>query len=228
MRYKFSPSLMCMDLTNFREQIEVLNNRADMYHVDIMDGHYVKNITLSPFFIEQLKKISRLPIDAHLMVEHPADFVEETVKAGADYVSLHAETINRDVFRLINQIKSLGSKVGIVLNPATPIEAIHYYIHLIDKLTIMTVDPGFAGQKFISEMIGKIAVAKKLKAENNYKYLIEVDGSCNQRTFKVLEEVGTEVFIVGTSGLFDLHEDLSKAWDKMMGIFCREINMVLY
>ncbi len=107
MKYKFSPSLMCMDLTEFREQIETLNQRADMYHVDIMDGHYVKNITLSPFFIEQLKKVATIPIDAHLMVEAPEELIEMTAKAGADLITLHAETINRNAFRIINRIRKL-------------------------------------------------------------------------------------------------------------------------
>lgn len=155
MKHLFSPSLMCMDLTKFNEQITILNSRADMYHVDIMDGHFVKNITLSPFFISQLRTVTALPIDAHLMVEKPEDFIDMTAEAGADYISVHAETINRAAFRLIHKIKDHGAKVGIVLNPATPLEWISPYVHLIDKLTIMTVDPGFAGQPFIAEMTKK-------------------------------------------------------------------------
>lgn len=226
MKYLFSPSLMCMDLTKFSEQIESLNERADMYHVDVMDGHYVKNITLSPFFIEQLKKVATLPIDAHLMVEKPEDFIAMIIDAGADYISLHAETIDRDAFRLIHQIKNAGRKVGIVLNPATPLSYISEYIHLIDKLTIMTVDPGFVGQSFITEMIDKIKQAKQLKEENGYQYLIEVDGSCNEKTFKCLAEAGNEVFIIGASGLFNLDEDIDEAWLKMLEIFNRETNVL--
>ena len=158
---KFSPSLMCMDLTEFKEQVEILNERADFYHVDIMDGHFVKNITLSPFFVEQLNRISKLPIDVHLMTEYPGDYIEELGKVGAAYISPHAETINKDAFRIINKIKDVGSKVGIVLNPATPVEWIKHYIHHIDKITVMTVDPGFAGQPFIREMIEKIMELKK-------------------------------------------------------------------
>jgi len=226
MKYKFSPSLMCMDLSKFKEQVTALNERADFYHVDIMDGHFVRNITLSPFFIEQLKKISTLPIDAHLMVEKPSDFVDMIIDAGADYISLHAETINGDAFRLINHIKDKGKKFGVVLNPATPLESIRHYIHHVDKLTIMTVDPGFAGQKFVTEMIDKIKEAKELKEKNQYKYLITIDGSCNGRTFKQLTEAGAEVLIVGTSGLFNLDEDVSKAWDLMMETFEKEVNNI--
>ena len=215
----FSPSLMCMDLLYLKEQVEILNERADFYHVDIMDGHFVKNITLSPFFVSTLKRISKLPIDVHLMTEYPDDYIEELAKSGADYICPHAETINKDAFRIINKIKSFGCKAGIVLNPATPIEWIKYYIHLLDKITVMTVDPGFAGQPFIPEMLDKIKELKELKEKNGYEYLIEVDGSCNERTFDILTEAGAEVLIVGSSGLFNLDSDLPKAWDKMMEIY---------
>ena len=215
----FSPSLMCMDLLSMKEQVEILNERADFYHVDIMDGHFVKNITLSPFFVSTLKRISKLPIDVHLMTEYPDDYIEELAKSGADYICPHAETINKDAFRIINKIKGFGCKAGIVLNPATPIEWIKYYIHLLDKITVMTVDPGFAGQPFIPEMLDKIKELKELKEKNGYNYLIEVDGSCNERTFDILTEAGAEVLIVGSSGLFNLDSDLPKAWDKMMEIY---------
>ncbi len=218
----FSPSLMCMDLLELKEQVAVLNERADMYHVDIMDGHFVKNITLSPFFVSTLKRVSKLPIDVHLMTEYPDDYIEELGKGGADYICPHAETINKDAFRIINKIKSFGCKAGIVLNPATPIEWIKYYIHLLDKITVMTVDPGFAGQPFIPEMVDKIKELKKLKEENNYKYLIEVDGSCNEKTFEILTKAGAEVIIVGSSSLFNLDEDLPKALDKMIDIYNKE------
>ena len=215
----FSPSLMCMDLLSMKEQVEILNERADFYHVDITDGHFVKNITLSPFFVSNLKRISKLPIDVHLMTEYPDDYIEELAKSGADYICPHAETINKDAFRIINKIKGFGCKAGIVLNPATPIEWIKYYIHLLDKITVMTVDPGFAGQPFIPEMLDKIKELKELKEKNGYNYLIEVDGSCNERTFDILTEAGAEVLIVGSSGLFNLDSDLPKAWDKMMEIY---------
>lgn len=221
-KMKFSPSLMCMDLTKFKEQVDILNERADYYHVDIMDGHFVKNITLSPFFVEQLNKISKLPIDVHLMTEFPGDYIDELAKVGATYISPHAETINKDAFRIINRIKSLGCKVGIVLNPSTPVDWLEYYIHLIDKITVMTVDPGFAGQPFIPEMIEKIKKLKTLKEKNGYSYLIEIDGSCNERTFKKLTAAGAEILIVGSSGLFNLDEDLIAAWDKMIDIYNRE------
>lgn len=218
-KFYFAPSLMCMDLLNLPQQLDILNRKAEMYHVDIMDGHYVKNITLSPMFIEQIRKMAKLPIDAHLMVENPNDFIEIIAKAGADYISVHAETINKDAFRTIQQIRNLGCKVGVVLNPATPLSDVQYYLHLIDKLTIMTVDAGFAGQKFIPKMLEKIEEAAKIREQNDYHYLIEIDGSCNEKTFGQLIKAGCEVFIVGSSGLFNLDSDLETAYEKMQKQF---------
>lgn len=215
MTYMISPSLMCMNLIEIKSQLDVLNTRADFLHIDIMDGHYVKNITLSPFFIEQIRPYTNLKIDVHLMVEEPSNFIDAVANAGADYICPHAETINRDAFRIINQIKKHNKKVGVVLNPATPVEYIKHYIHLLDKITIMTVDPGYAGQPFIPEMLNKIQELAQLKKENGYKYLIEIDGSCNTKTFHDLLGSGAEVLIVGTSGLFNLDADLSVAWEKM-------------
>ena len=184
-KVKFSPSLMCMDLTRFREQVEILNERADMYHIDIMDGHFVPNITLSPFFVEQLRKITQLPLDVHLMVERPSDYIEELARVGATYISPHVETLNGIAFRVIDSIRKYGCKVGIVLNPETSIETIKYYIHLVDKITIMTVDPGFAGQPFIPEMLEKIKELKRIKNEKGYEYLMR-SRSINSGKFRII------------------------------------------
>lgn len=224
MKPMFNPSLMCMDVLRLREQLQILNTRADMFHVDIMDGHYVKNITLSPDFCRGIRPVCRLPLDCHLMVTAPEDFIEPLAHVGAGYICPHAETINADAFRILDQIHTLGCKAGVVVNPATPVSYIQHYIHLVDKVTVMTVDPGFAGQPFIREMLDKIRELKKLKEEKGYKFLIEVDGSCNQNTFGELEKAGTEVFIVGSSGLFNLDQDLAKAWDQMMANFNQAVS----
>ncbi len=222
MKEQFSVSLMCMDLLNIKEQIKILNEKADYYHVDIMDGHYVKNITLSASFIKAIQPLARIPIDVHLMTEYPQDYIDEVAEAGATFICPHAETINKDAFRVINHIKRTGCKVGVVLNPATPFSYVDHYIHLIDKLTIMTVDPGFAGQPFIEEMLEKIKIAKEFKQKHQLNYLIDVDGSCNKKTFKKLHHAGTEIFILGSSGLFSLDNDLTKAYDKMLKLFKQE------
>lgn len=223
MAAKFSPSLMCMDLTQFKEQITAMNDRADFYHVDIMDGNYVKNITLSPFFIENLKKITDVPIDVHLMVNHPEDIIPMCIDAGADIISFHPETSNNKIFRLLNQIKDAGRRCGVVLNPATPADAIKEYAHLLDKVTVMSVDPGYAGQKFIPESLNKIKQLIVMRETHGYHYLTEIDGSCNEKTFNVISRSGVDVFIVGTSGLFSLADNVSDAWDKMVDIYQREV-----
>lgn len=219
---KFSPSLMCMDLTLFKEQILAMNNKADFYHVDIMDGNYVRNITLSPFFIEHLKKIATVPVDVHLMVNHPEDIIPMCLDAGADIISFHPETANNKIFRLLNQIKDAGKKCGVVLNPATPAESIKEYAHLLDKVTVMSVDPGYVGQKFIPESLNKIKKLIAMREGNNHHYLTEIDGSCNEKTFGQIAASGVDVYIVGTSGLFSLHADVSQAWERMIDIFHRE------
>ena len=219
MKFEFSPSLMCMDFLKMKEQLEIMNTRMDMYHVDIMDGHYCKNITLSPDLIKTFAKVATLPMDVHLMTTNPTDWIETVAKAGATYISPHAETINTDAFRVMNLIRSLGCKTGVVLNPATPLSFVEPYLNRVDLLTIMSVDVGFAGQPFIEEMLDKIREAKRLREEKGYTYKIQIDGSCNKNTYKRLKEAGVEVFIVGSSGLFGLDQDLNKACDLMFEQF---------
>ncbi|MBE6906898.1 D-allulose 6-phosphate 3-epimerase [Marasmitruncus massiliensis] len=216
MKPEFSVSLMCMDFLDIKNQLEILNKRADMYHIDIMDGHFCKNITLSPDFIRAAGRAAKLPMDVHLMTENPNDWLEPVAKAGATYIAPHAETINTDAFRVLARIKELGCKAGVVLNPATPLQAIEHYMGRLDMITIMTVDVGYAGQPFIPEMLDKIAQAKRLREKKGYNYKIQIDGSCNVKTFGRLREAGADVFILGSSGLFGLDADLNTAYDKML------------
>lgn len=209
---KISPSLMCMDLLKFKEQIEFIDSHADYFHIDIMDGHFVPNLTLSPFFVSQVKKLATKPLDCHLMVTRPQDYIAQLARAGADFITLHPETINGQAFRLIDEIRRHDMKVGLILNPETPVEAMKYYIHKADKITVMTVDPGFAGQPFIPEMLDKVAELKAWREREGLEYEIEVDGSCNQVTYEKLMAAGADVFIVGTSGLFNHAENIDEAW----------------
>lgn len=215
MNLNLSPSLMCMNLKTFGDDIKFLDDKIDSYHIDIMDGHYVRNITLSAWFISQIRKISKTKISTHLMITNPQDFIMDCINAGSDVICLHTDIIEKQAFRLINIIKDNGKEFGIVLNPATIIEVIKPYIHLLDKITVMTVDPGFAGQKFITESVEKIKELSNLKKKNGYTYKIEVDGSCNKNTWKILYEAGTEIYVVGSSGLFGLDSNVEKAWYKM-------------
>lgn len=218
-KVQFSPSLMTMDLYKFNEQISFLNDKVDSYHVDIMDGHYVPNLTLSPWFIEELRNVTDLPISAHLMVTDPAFWVQELIDIKTEYICIHAEVLDGLAFRLIDQIHDAGLKAGVVLNPETSVETIYPYIHLVDKITIMTVDPGFAGQRFIDETLNKIVKLRELREEYNYNYLIEMDGSSNRKTFKKIHEANPDIYIVGRSGLFGLNTDIEKSWNEMVTDF---------
>lgn len=212
---KISPSLMCMDLLKFKEQIEFIDRHADYFHIDIMDGHFVPNLTLSPFFVSQVRRLASKPLDCHLMVTRPQDYIASLAAAGADFITLHPETINGQAFRLFDEIRRHGMKVGLILNPETAVDTMKYYIHKADKITVMTVDPGFAGQPFIPEMLEKIAELKEWRTREGLSYEIEIDGSCNQSTYQRLIEAGADVLIVGSSGLFSHSPDVAEAWNIM-------------
>lgn len=192
----FSPSLMTMDLDKFKEQIEFLNEHVDSYHIDIMDGHYVPNITLSPWFIDEVRKISQLPMSAHLMVSDQSFWVNQLIQQKCEWICMHAELLDGLAFRLIDQIHDAGLKAGVVLNPETPIETIFPYIELVDKVTIMTVDPGFAGQRFIESTLDKITALRQLRQEKGYHYLIEMDGSSNRQSFKRIDQANPDIYII--------------------------------
>lgn len=215
-KVEFSPSLMTMDLDKFKEQITFLNEHVDSYHIDIMDGHYVPNISLSPWFIQEVRKISTLPLSAHLMVTEPAYWVEQLIAINCEWICMHAEVLDGLAFRLIDQIHNAGLKAGIVLNPETPVSVILPNIDLLDKVTIMTVDPGFAGQRFIEGALDKIVELRDLRQQFDYRYVIEMDGSSNRKSFKRIDEANPDIYIVGRSGLFGLDDDIAKAWEIMV------------
>lgn len=210
-----SPSLMCMDLLKFKEQIEFLDQHVDYFHIDIMDGHYVPNLTLSPFFVQQVNRIATKPLDCHLMVTKPENYIDDLARAGADMITLHVETISGQAFRLFDKINNLGMKIGLIFNPETSLESAKYYLHKVDKVTVLTVDPGFAGQSFIPEMLQKIEELKQYRQQQQLDYQIEIDGSCNPNTFQSLLKSGADVLIVGSSGLFNNDPDIVKAWQVM-------------
>ena len=203
----FNPSLMCMDFLNMKAQLDILNKRADLYHFDIMDGHFVPNITLSPDMAKAMAPACDIPMDFHLMVTDPAQYIEacsKAVKPMTDrgiisYYCPHAEVINGKAFRIMDQIKAAGFKTGVVINPETPLSMVQTYLHKVDKITFLSVDPGFAGQPFIPEVLDKVREAKALRESNpeKYHYIIEIDGSCNARTFKILADAGIESPSIG-------------------------------
>lgn len=208
---QIAPSLMCMDVSQVAHDVESMDRSFDLYHVDIMDGHFCPNMALTPQFANSLRKITNLPIDVHLMVEDPAMFVEMLELGPQDSISFQAETIERNAFRLSQRVHDKGNKFGVVLSPSTPLSAIEGYKERIDILTIMTVDTGFAGQCFIPEMLAKIEAAKKMRDEAGLSFQIQLDGQCNESTFRTLYDTGADILIVGSSGLFSLAEDIDDA-----------------
>lgn len=213
---QISPSLMTMDLDKFKTQLGFLDQHVDSYHIDIMDGHFVPNITLSPWFIQEVRKISKRPMSAHLMVTDAPFWVQQLIDIKCECICMPAEVINGLAFRLIDQIHDAGLKAGVVLNPETPISVVEPYIELLDKITIMTVDPGFAGQRFLASALQKIVALRALRDQNGYKYLIEMDGSSNRAHFKMIDEADPDIYIVGRSGLFGLNDHIDTAWSQMV------------
>lgn len=214
-----SPSLMTMDLDQFKEQITFLNDHVDSFHIDIMDGHFVPNLSLSPWFIEQTRKLTNKEMSAHLMVTDPSFWVQQLIDIQCEVICMPAERVNGIAFRLIDQIHDAGLKAGIVLNPETPVSEILPYIDLLDKVTVMTVDPGFAGQRFLINMLDKITELRQLREENGYQYQIEMDGSTNKKHWKVIHDAKPDIYVIGRSGLFNLADNIHSSWEMMVTEF---------
>jgi len=225
MNPKFSPSLMGMDLMNVQKQITELDKYAYSYHVDYIDWRYAKNMCLSPQFVEQLRKITRVPIDVHLMVKDlELDIIEATAKAGADIISIPAEEMEKNVFRYIEYIKGSGKKFGAVLCPATPLSAIDCYIDQIDQITFMGVTPGFARQKLVTKVLDKIKEAHMIRKTNGYHFLTQIDGGCHPETLKAIDETGVDIIVMGGTTLFSQDDDMDAAWAKMLNIYDHAVN----
>ena len=229
----FNVSLMCMDFLEIRRQMEISNRRAGMYHIDIMDGHFVPNITLSPDLAKANAPVSDLPLDFHMMVTDPQQYIDSCARAAApltargvrSFYSPHAEVINGKAFRIIDQISGAGLRPGVAVNPETPLSWIMAYLHRLDKVTFMSVDPGFAGQPFIPEVLDKVREARALRDANpeRYRFIIEIDGSCNKNTYRLLRDAGAESFVMGSTGLFKNDPDLEKAYDIMAKEFAQAV-----
>lgn len=196
---KIAPSILSADFSRLGEEIkDVERGGADYIHVDVMDGHFVPNITIGPLIVEAVRPITKLPLDVHLMIENPDQYIEAFAKAGADYITVHAEA-STHLHRTIHLIKSYGVKAGVVLNPATPAEALKHIIQDIDMVLLMTVNPGFGGQKFISSVLPKIRQVKEMAAEQKPDLEIEVDGGVNEETAKLCIEAGANVLVAGSA-----------------------------
>lgn len=212
-----APSVGCCDLFHIEEQMEIINEMSDILHMDIKDGVYVPSFGIGPDYLDYLNRnVENLkPMDAHLMIQNPGQYLEIFAKAGATYITPHTDCIERDAFVIINRIKALGCKAGVALSPSTPLATIEYYLPLLDKVTIMIVDPGIAGQKVDSQMFEKIKQLATIREEHNLEFLIEADGSMNKELYCPLYEAGADIVILGPPALWNKDKDFNKAWDKM-------------
>ena len=197
--YVISASILSADFTRLGEQIAVCEEAgADWLHVDVMDGHFVPNITMGPFIVEACRRATKLPLDVHLMVEKPEKYLEAFAKAGASGLTVHVETCPQ-LDRTLQDIKSLGCKAGVVLNPETPVREIEPFLHLADLVLVLSVHPGFSGGKFIPESIAKVAdVRRKLDALGSSAWL-EVDGGINAETLSKMKEAGATAFVAASA-----------------------------
>lgn len=197
---KIAPSLLSADFANLERDIKMLEKGgAHLLHIDVMDGHFVPNITIGPPVVKAIKKVASIPLDVHLMIENPSDYVNAFIDAGADYLTVHAEATPH-LHRVIQKIKARGVKVGVSLNPHTPLSAIAEVLGDLDLILIMSVNPGFGGQSFIPNSLDKLKRLQKLLAENNAQHIeVEIDGGIKLDNIKEVSDAGCDIFVAGSA-----------------------------
>jgi ribulose-phosphate 3-epimerase len=196
---KIAPSILASDFLNLQEQIRLVQKGgADWIHLDIMDGHFVPNITFGPPMVESIRKHTNLPLDVHLMIENPDQYLEAFRSAGADHITVHQEACVH-LHRTIGRIKELGAMAGVALNPATPVILLSEIIRDIDLVLIMSVNPGFGGQRFIPDCTRRIAETKKMAKSVKKSIHIEVDGGIDRTTARSVVRAGANVLVAGTA-----------------------------
>ena len=209
-KIQISPSILSADFSQLGNEIKRLEKGgADMIHVDVMDGHFVPNLTIGPPVIKYLRKYTKIPFDVHLMISPVHKYIIDYANAGADIITIHPEA-TENLSESINHIKKLNKKVGLSLNPDTDIKKIINYLNQIDIVLIMSVFPGFGGQKFIPEIVIKIKELDKIKKENNLIFDIEVDGGINFSNYKIVLEAGANILVSGTTIFKENNGDLKK------------------
>ena len=210
-----APSILAADFTHLGQEIQAVEQGGcDWIHLDVMDGHFVPNITMGPLVVEAAKRVSSLPIDVHLMIEDPDRYISDFSAAGADQISVQAEACVH-LHRSIELIKSCDARAGVALNPATPIAALDWVLADVDIVLVMSVNPGFGGQTFIPQSLAKIAALRRIIDDRNLPALIAVDGGINTTTIAAVAEAGADVIIAG-SAIFS-QPDYGQIIDKLRG-----------
>ncbi len=211
---KLAPSILSADFACLGEQIaEVARAGADYIHVDVMDGHFVPNITIGAPVVASIRPVTSLPLDVHLMIEHPERYISDFINAGADIITVHVEASSH-LNGTIRLIKELGAKAGVSLNPPTPLSAVDEFIHHVDLVLIMSVNPGFGGQSFIPETLPRIANMRKIIDSRKPGVELEVDGGINADNAPDIVEAGATVLVAGNS-IFKSREGISRALQKL-------------
>jgi ribulose-phosphate 3-epimerase len=198
MAVKVAPSVLSADFSKLGEEVKSISDQgADYIHLDVMDGHFVPNITFGPQVIKSLRSFTQVPFDVHLMIENVDQYIPLFAQAGADIITVHVEA-TKHLNRSLQLIKSFNIKAGVVINPHTPIEMIQHVLHLCDFVLVMTVNPGFGGQSFIDECLTKIKRLDDVRKSLGYHYLIEVDGGVNETTARLCEQMGADILVAGS------------------------------
>jgi ribulose-phosphate 3-epimerase len=195
---KIAPSILSADFAHLARDIEMVEKfGADWIHVDVMDGRFVDNLTFGPLIVKAIRPVTNLPLDVHMMVERPEQWIPQFAKAGADYITIHVEATPH-IHGALQQIKSFGVKRGVVINPGTPVALIREVLPLCDLVLVMSVNPGFGGQKFLPEVVHKIEELAAYRQEERADFLIEVDGGLNEETAPIVVKAGADVCVAGS------------------------------
>jgi ribulose-phosphate 3-epimerase len=196
---KIAPSILSADFTRLGEEVKAVEKAgADYIHVDVMDGHFVPNITIGPMIVKAVRRVTQLPLDVHLMISDPDRYIGDFAEAGADILTVHAETLNH-LHRSVQAIRNLGVKPSVSLNPATPLEPLDYILEDLDMVLLMSVNPGFGGQAFIPSVVPKIQRLKERIDRKGLDVEIEVDGGIGPDTINQVSQAGAEVFVAGSA-----------------------------
>ena len=213
-KIKLAPSILSADFSRLGEQVEEADRAgADYIHVDVMDGRFVPNLTMGPVIVQGIRGSTKLPLDVHMMVVEPERLVEDFAKAGADHLIVQTEACPH-LHRVLQQIREVGCRAGVAINPGTPLAAIEEVLPFLDVVLVMSVNPGFGGQKLIPETVGKVARVRRMLDEGGYSAELQVDGGVNEATARTMVDAGATVLVAG-SAVFNDRETVAEAMDRL-------------